>query len=126
MAEYKGILNPVPKNRGGYENFSTTEHKIGTWIDGRDIFEKTIDVGTFANSTTKNVNHNISNLDFIINKIANGHTSSGVSITLPYVGSSSGATCDVFANATNVGIVARGGDFSQYSGWVTLQYVKTA
>ena len=81
---------------------------------------------TFPNSTTKNVNHNISNLDFIINKIANGHLSSGVSITLPYVGSSSGATCDVFVNATSVGIVARGGDFSAYSGWVTLQYVKTA
>lgn len=26
---------------GGYDNYSTTEHVVGTWIDGRTLYEKT-------------------------------------------------------------------------------------
>ena len=29
-------------------NYSTTEHKVGTWVDGRDIYEKTINLGSFS------------------------------------------------------------------------------
>lgn len=29
-------------------SYSTTEHKVGTWIDGRGIYERTIDLGSFS------------------------------------------------------------------------------
>lgn len=33
---------PTWQEGGGSDNYSTTEHVVGTWIDGRDVYEKTI------------------------------------------------------------------------------------
>ena len=32
------------------DNYSTTEHIVGTWIDGRPIYEITLDVNTTLSS----------------------------------------------------------------------------
>ena len=50
------------------ETMSTTERVVGKWIDGRDIFEKVLDLGDLPTSTTapdnsKEVSHGVSDVD---------------------------------------------------------------
>ncbi len=124
MAEYKGILNPVPKNRGGYENYSTTEHEIGTWIDGSKLYEKTISFGALPNTDRKTVSHGISNIGYIVNVVAMA-VSSTQTIPLPTANpSAANASISAEATSTEVGI-RTGRDFSMYDGYFTLQYTKT-
>lgn len=54
------------------ETMSTTERVVGKWIDGRDIFEKVLDLGDLPTSTTapdnsKEVSHGVSDVDMFIN-----------------------------------------------------------
>lgn len=48
-------------------SYSTTEQVVGTWIDGKPLYRKVVDFGQLPNATTKNVAHNINNLDFVVN-----------------------------------------------------------
>lgn len=126
MAEYKGILNPVPKNRGGYENYSTTEHEIGTWIDGSTLYEKTIDCGALPNATSKNVLHGISNLKRIVEYKGYSYSITNAnSLPVPF------ATNTIFArvnsNGTDYITISTGSDLSAYNEtYVTIRYTKTA
>jgi len=44
-------------------NYSTDEQVVGTWIDGKPLYEKTIYVGSGFVSGTNNISHNISNFE---------------------------------------------------------------
>lgn len=46
--------------------YSTTEHVVGTWIDGKPIYEKTLIGGNFNATGNFSINHNISDLNEII------------------------------------------------------------
>lgn len=47
--------------------YSTTEQIVGRWINGKPIYQKTIE-GTFASSGTgQDINHNIANLEQAVN-----------------------------------------------------------
>ena len=46
--------------------YSTNEEKIGTWIDGKPIYRKVISLTSFTVGETE-VNHNIANIDKVIN-----------------------------------------------------------
>lgn len=47
------------------QNYSTTEQVIGTWIDGKPLYRKVIQLTTLPNNTTKTFAHSISNLEFV-------------------------------------------------------------
>ena len=49
-----------------FATYKTTEQVVGTWIDGKPIYRKTIDFGYLPNGTTKAVAHNIVDIDKII------------------------------------------------------------
>lgn len=56
----KSVLNTIT-------GFDDEEHEVGTWIDGSNIYEKTIYIATITKSTTwNNVAHGISNLGRVI------------------------------------------------------------
>ena len=46
-------------------NYSATEQVIGTWINGKPVYEKTVNMGSF-NTGYGQYPHNISNIDIII------------------------------------------------------------
>ena len=50
---------------GGSVNYSTTEHEVGTWIDGSTVYEKTIYYAG-GQSGSISVAHGISNIDKVI------------------------------------------------------------
>lgn len=105
--------------------YSTTEHVIGTWIDGKPVYEKTIDCGYLPNHATKSINHNISNLKRVIAHWGGAMNSSGVYLPLPKV-SPSGLEYLVDIAVTDTIInIDTGNDRSGYYAYVTLQYTKT-
>lgn len=48
---------------GGRVTYSTSEQVVGEWLDGRPLYQKTIDFGTLPNNATKEVSTNIDNPD---------------------------------------------------------------
>ena len=104
--------------------YSTTETVIGTWL-GKPLYRKVIDFGTLPNTTTKSVNHNISNLNKIVSM--KGYAYNGTNFNpLPSTNVNSlGNQMALYCNATQV-IVATGADRSNFTeSYVVLEYTKT-
>lgn len=102
--------------------YSITEHIVGKWIDGSDLYEKTIDCGALPNATSKNVTHNITNLKMVTEiKGVGNHSTNGNSIPLPYYVSSNGV--QIYTNSTHIK-VATTTDYSGYNAYITLRYIK--
>lgn len=108
-------------------SYSTSEAYTGeSWIDGKSIYRKTIDIGTLPNATTKTVAHGISNLGLVIKAEGFASESSGVRMTFPFA--SVAAVGDQVAmrfEATNI-VIITGVDCSSFSGYVTLYYTKSS
>lgn len=126
MAEYKGILNPVPKNRGGYEvNYSETEHEIGTWIDGSVLYEKTISCGALPNASSKTISHNITGIKQIVYSEGMAMRT-GQFKPIPYIWNNTNQFI-AFEFSDQYIYINTTADYSAYTeSYVTLRYTKTA
>ena len=114
------VLNDVKDYVDSSNSYSTEEIKTGgTWIDGKPIYRKVVNVGTLPDKTSKNVQHNIQNLDKVleIKLVANDGISS---IVCNFGGKEMG----VYIDAANVFIVS-GNNFTGYSGYAIIEYTKT-
>ena len=106
---------------------STTEQVIGTWIDGKPLYEKVIDIGSLPQvaNTAKNVEHNISNIDTVCLLRGVAKNSSGTILPLPYIAPDN-LGYGIQLSATSTYIVLRTGtDRSAFSGYAIIQYTKT-
>lgn len=107
--------------------YSTTEEEVGTWIDGKPIYQSTIDCGLLWNSMTKTIDTQIV-VDKVI-KIDGVAGTSTNSINLPHVGTGSGdghVALNLNKDANNqlsVSITSNS-DRTSYTGYVTVQYTK--
>ena len=101
--------------------YSTDEKVIGKWIDGKPLYQKTVDCGALPNNTTKNVAHNISNISKIVNIFGIGIGDN--CLPLPYNITVVGGL-QLYANNTNI-VLATNIDLSTTNGYVTLQYTKS-
>lgn len=62
--DYNGTTIPTGWEEVDSPNdYSTEETKIGTWIDGKPLYRKTLNI-TSGFSTRLNITHNISNIDY--------------------------------------------------------------
>jgi hypothetical protein len=52
--------------QGQNEVYSTSERIIGTWIDGKPLYRKVIDCGALPNNATKAINHNVTNVNYMV------------------------------------------------------------
>lgn len=103
-----------------YDTYSTTETRIGTWIDGKPIYRKVVDFGALPNNSNKSVEHGITNLKTVTSIIGVANSSS-YRLCLPYLGSAS-----VFIDMdNNVITIAAGSDRSAYSARIIIEYTKT-
>lgn len=117
------ILNRLDELEYKTKNtYSTEEQVIGTWIDNKPLYRKTIDFGSLPNATYKEVAHNISNLNTIVNVYGSAIRSDKTSLPLPYTGSN---YIELYVNDTEVNITTAS-DRSLFNGYVTLEYTKTA
>lgn len=106
-------------------HYSTNEQVIGTWIDGKPLYEKTISFGSLPNNTQKDVAHGISDVDLIVKCEGIAYNSSYKSISVPYSNVDSLTyQLQLEVSRTNVSIKTKI-DFTGYIGYITLQYTKT-
>ena len=103
-------------------NYSLNEKEVGNWVNGKPIYRKVIDFGSLPNATTKEVDHNISNLDYIVQINAIAITSTKYFLYIPYFDITDGIT--LFGSSTKVGIRTMS-DRSSYSTYIVIDYTKT-
>ena len=108
-------------------DYSTTEKIVGTWIDGKPLYQKTISTGTLPNATSKTVATNIANIKRVVNMFGYAFLSQRC-ITLPYP--LKGYECNIdIRSITSSGaniMLNSAGNLSDFTeSYVTLQYTKT-
>lgn len=112
---------------GMIKSFSESEQNTGkTWIDGKAIYQKTVDFGALPNATVKEVNHNISSLDTIIQTFCYAYSATFTEyLPIPYA-DSAGGTAQVQLKITPTTVkIAAGLNGSTYVCFCTLFYTKT-
>lgn len=105
--------------------YSITEKIVGTWIDGKPIYQKTVNIGSLPNSGTKEIAHGITSLDKVISSggIA---VNSSYNLTIPRISSNSAYNIYLLAvTATDIQVNAPF-NASDYTGYITLQYTKSS
>lgn len=104
--------------------YSTSEQRVGTWINGKPVYKKTVNTGTMPNNARKQVAHGISNLDFIISMSGAAYGSSTF-VPIPYADTTASSNIGLFVGSGDI-IIFTGSNFSYLTtSYVTLYYTKT-
>lgn len=107
-------------------DYTTNEVKIGTFL-GADLYRKTIDTGAMPNTTTKQVAHGISGLNFI-RSISGAAKNPDYSYfaPLPYVQPDDTYQISIYVDATNINIMSTSNMSGYSQSYITLEYTKTS
>ena len=113
---------------GAYaERYSTEEQVVGTWIDGKTVYRKVIDIGSLPNATVKYVSHGISSIDTLIHaEILTSNSLKDIFFPVPYtvIGAPYiNYQTNFIVTDTDIGIEC-GTDRSGFSGYAILEYTK--
>lgn len=125
------IVSPLPSVMSRRMKYSTDEQIVGEWIDGKPIYQKTVDCGALPNNDGKSVAHNITNIDKFISLNGIASQSDGYSVPLAGVSNTNAVTTNtdtnvaLNANKTNIFIKTFYNMSSYVQSYVTLQYTKT-
>lgn len=115
-----------PSGSGTPLIYSTSERNVGTWIDGKPVYQKTISLGNLPNKTSKTVAHGISNLKKIISyDVMCDYGSSGfqnINSSAVVLGTTDAVT--TLVNFTNI-LINTNVDLSSVTGYTTIRYTKT-
>lgn len=116
---YKDIYsNPM-------NDYSTEEKVVGTWIDGKPLYQKTIQLGTLPNNTTIDYPYNILDVkSFLYIECVAVHKTTNVTILLNDVTSDRTNASRVVAFQNNIKLSTTN-DLSSYDGYATIRYTKT-
>lgn len=122
----EGPQGPQGEPGIGNFNYSTSETIIGTWIDNKVIYRKVIDLGYLPNNTTLTFDHNITNLDRIVNAYGYSlRSSDGDVLPIPYVtfNEKNYGGINYFITTSYIAITTRN-DRSSYYAYMVLEYTK--
>ena len=117
-------VNANQSGGGNYHQYSTTEQVIGEWIDGKPIYEITIDCGTLPNATSSPIT-TPSNIKYITRYEGFCYSNTDVTYQRPIPLAAGGANdirVDLTAGTLRIVTTA---DWRTYKGYVTIQYTKT-
>lgn len=80
--------------------YSFDEHVVGTWLDGKQLYEKTVNFGSLPNNDTKCVPHGVDNADvvyvydgFVKTDVNNGNTNFSTPINVSPANMNSNWNC---------------------------------
>lgn len=131
-APHLSIYDTVETHEGEVgikKKFSTSEFNTReTWVDGKEIYQKTFHIGAITSGTRKIVNHGISNLSEIWVDLSNSFlkASTGGTYMLPRVTSIAlNQMVEVIATKTQI-LIDPGSDANFSDCYVTLRYTKLA
>lgn len=126
------ITDGIPSSVEYYHNYSTTEHIVGSWIDGSIIYEKTYTTNFVQGSTYVDIDVSNENIDTIFSceglLKASPEEALQQMVPIPY-----GATNLVYINIISthdgyVRITRQQGHFYGYTPtvWITIRYSKSS
>ena len=106
-------------------DYSTSEVNTGLkWINGKPIYRKVVNFGALPNSTYKIINHNISNINFIV-KVECVTTDGTYYFEIPRAGIPNMYSVDLYTTKTKI-TIETSIDYSAYTTtYVILEYTKT-
>lgn len=109
-------------------NYSTEEQVVGTWIDGKPLYQKTIKIPDIDKgmSSTKLYKHNIENIEYIfcIDALV-VILSTGFSYPVPFSWINNTDIFTAYVNRTNIGVRNPRHDEGQVDFYITIKYTKT-
>ena len=107
-------------------NYSLEEQVIGSWIDGKPIYQKTINCGTLPNNENKSIDHNIENIDSIVSFKTCASREDGLTINIPFYDINY-PTWSVrsSANKTSINLTTNENMSDYVNAYTTIQYTKT-
>ena len=110
---------------GNKKIYSTNETVIGKWIDGKPLYRKVINFGSLPNNSTKNVAHNITNVNQWVT--IKGVTMNKDKTALPVPATNAADIAygiNITVTTTEVRIQT-GRDRTSFFAYVILEYTKT-
>ena len=124
---YEPYYPTVKKLYETSNSFSTTEKMVGSWINGKSIYQKTIDCGNLLDSGTKKTNHGLS--IGTICSVSGVATNGTYTLPLPYASDSEGgirlAVSDTTVDIETYDIGESNFiNRSQFHAYITIQYTK--
>lgn len=102
--------------------YSYEERLVGTWVDGKPLYEKTVDFGNLPNATTKEVPHGIEDVDLIWLHDGLAKTENGTCVPLNFP--CPGNMVQTYCDKNKISITTQY-NRSEYSSIVILRYTKT-
>lgn len=126
VANVSAIRNYAPK-KNNLKIYSTTEQRVGTWIDGKPLYQITIEVPTSLVTGTNNIPHGITNFNegFFVDGVMSSSAGNFI------IGSATDSThyvCVVRIDSTNIAL-SIGSSYQgnlQSGGYITITYTKTS
>ena len=106
--------------------YSETEKRIGTWINGKPLYRKVIDFGKLPNSTNKGVAHNIINLGMVTHLYGMAYNSSDTTqaYPLPFTTASNISGSIALASDETYVVIITGINRTNYFAYVVIEYTK--
>lgn len=107
-------------------SYSTSEQDTGlTWIDGKEIYSKTVSLGNLPNAAQKTVAHGITNIATFVKVEGIAISDSGSGFPLGMVRpDAANLGIGMYASDTNI-VIITGTDRRTWTGFATLYYTKT-
>lgn len=121
------VTNALSANQGRILNdrfnYSTTEKVVGTWIDGKPLYSKVVNLGALPDNGTKSIAHSIQNLKRVVK--LEGFAGSSVNkggITLPHATNTPVA---LYVDDTNVSVKTSNNASAYTEAYAFVYYTKT-
>lgn len=123
--DIEGDIAQINSDLTELTTYSETEHIVGKWIDGKPVYQKVISFGNLpSNTTTKAVNHNISNLEHFVDISVIAYAGNQVAINVPHADLAFSG--QVVTYVTNAAVYIQCGmNRSNYVAYAILKYTKT-
>lgn len=113
------------------EIYTQTERRIGTWVDGKPIYRKVVEITSLPNQTAHGYAHNIENLNIVTNTHGiERYTYNNYLVQNPLININPGAgqgynSCGYDITPTDIEIFSQNADRSSHSATIVIEYTKT-
>lgn len=117
------VITPLPTVQPRYQKYSTEEQIVGEWIDGKPVYQKTVEINNPATnwSAITLVNEAVSNA----HKVDAQFERSGVYNSEFFNSTSDFVACGIFCGSTLDCRIQQAGNSGITKAIITIQYTKT-
>lgn len=108
-------------------NYSTNEKVVGTWIDSKPIYQKTINFGALSNKSSKSVAHGVENLDIVVEIVGIRYFTNSYEFQSIDYSHDKYTMYQVGCNVTRstITLTNRDIDLAEQVAYITIRYTKT-